>query len=84
MIDLNSDNDPLLFRVEIPTGALILQWTEVLAAIGTKADQQPGIEEVAAAIRKMARTPEVAADAPDAVLFAVFVRIAKAVEAQGN
>lgn len=83
MIDLNSDNDPLLFRVEIPTGSLILQWTEVLAAIGTK-QEQPGIEEVAAAMRKMARTPEVAAAASDAVLFAVFVRIAKAVEKQGN
>lgn len=83
MIDLNSDNDPLLFRVEIPSGALIVQWTEVLAVLAARGGE-PGIPEVADAIRKVARTPDVAANASEEALFAVFARIGKAVQQAGN
>lgn len=83
MIDLNSDNDPLLFRVEIPNGSLVVQWTEVLAVLAARGGE-PGIPEVAAAIRKVARTPEVAASATEESLFAAFARIGKAVQQAGN
>lgn len=84
MIDLNDQNDPLLFKVTLPGGDLIVQWTELIATLAPKADQNPGVGEVAAAIRKVSRTPEVAAAATDATLFAVFARIGKAVESSGN
>ena len=85
MIDLNSDNDPLLFRVGLPNGALIVQWTEVIAALAVKGSgAEPGVPDVAAAIRKVARTPDVAAQASDESLFAAFARMGKAVEQAGN
>jgi hypothetical protein len=84
MIDLNSDNDPLLFRVGLPNGALIVQWTEVIAALAVKGGTEQGVPEVCAAIRKVARTPEVAAQASDEALFAAFARMGKAVEQAGN
>jgi len=84
MIDLNDQNDPLLFKVTIPSGDLIVQWTEVVAALAPQASENPGVGDVAAAIRKVARTPDVAASATDEILFAVFARIGKAVERAGN
>lgn len=84
MIDLNDQNDPLLFKVTVPSGDLIVQWTEVIAALAPQASETPGVGDVAAAIRKVARTPEVAANATDEILFAVFARIGKAVERAGN
>lgn len=84
MIDLNDQNDPLLFKVTIPSGDLIVQWTEVVAALAPQASENPGVGDVAAAIRKVARTPDVAAIATDEILFAVFARIGKAVERAGN
>jgi hypothetical protein len=84
MIDLNDQNDPLLFKVTVPSGDLIVQWTEVIAALAPQASETPGVGDVAAAIRKVARTPDVAANATDEILFAVFARIGKAVERAGN
>jgi hypothetical protein len=84
MIDLNSDNDPLLFKVELPNGALIVQWNEVLAALAPKAEANPGVSDVAAAIRKVARTPDVAAAASEEALFAAFARMGRAVQHAGN
>jgi hypothetical protein len=84
MIDLNDQNDPLLFKVTVPSGDLIVQWTEVIAALAPQASEAPGVGDVAAAIRKVARTPDVAASATDEILFAVFARIGKAVERAGN
>lgn len=82
MIDLNSDNDPLLFRAELPSGVIILQFHEIIAAIGKKDEYQ--LSDVTAAIRKVARTPEVAAAATDEQLFGLFVRIKNAAERAGN
>lgn len=84
MIDLNEDNDPLLFRIQIPSGALVVQWTEVCAAVHQEPGKTPGVSEMAAAVRKVARTPDVAADATDEVLVAVCERIAKAIKNAGN
>lgn len=84
MIDLNEDNDPLLFRVQIPTGALIVQWTEVCAAAQPSSDAKPTVKDLAAAVRKVSRTPDVAASATDEVLVAVCERIAKAIKNAGN
>mgnify|MGYP003340819085 CR=1 FL=1 len=84
MIDLNEDNDPLLFRVQIPTGALIVQWTEVCAAAQPNPDCKPTVRDLAAAVRKVSRTPEVAASASDEMLVAVCERIARAIKHAGN
>lgn len=82
MIDLTSDNDPLLFRAEVPAGFVIIQWNEVIAAIGQK--DQYELADVTAAMRKVARTPEVAAQATDEQLFGLFVRMKAAAERVGN
>jgi hypothetical protein len=84
MIDLNEDNDPLLFRVQIPSGALIVQWTEVCAAAQPTSDAAPNMQSLAAAVRKVSRTPDVAAQATDEVLVAVCERIARAIKTSGN
>lgn len=84
MIDLNENDDPLLFRAQVPAGSLVMQWTEVLAALAKPGQGEPSVQDVAAAIRKVARTPEVAAGSTDEILFAVFARAAKAVERAGN
>ncbi len=84
MIDLNENDDPLLFRAQVPAGSLVIQWTEVLAALAKPGQQEPGVQDVAQAIRKVSRTPEVAAESTDEILFAVFARAAKAVERAGN
>ncbi len=84
MIDLNENDDPLLFRAQVPAGSLIVQWNEMLAVLAKPAAGEPGVQDVAAAIRKVSRTPEVATQSTDEVLFAVFARMGKAVEAAGN
>lgn len=84
MIDLNDEDDPLLFRVQVPAGGLIMQWNEVLAALAKPGQQEPTVQDVAAAIRKVARTPEIASQTPEEILFAAFARMSKAVERAGN
>jgi hypothetical protein len=84
MIDLNDHDDPLLFAADLGNGKVIFQYTEVVAALGSLSRDQPEVKDVAAAIRKMSRTPEVAAEVSDEKLFALFVRVAKIVEKQGN
>jgi hypothetical protein len=83
MIELKDENDPLLFRVQIPTGSLIVQWTEVCAA-AQQADRAPTVADLANAVRKVARTPEVAASATDEMLVAVCERIARTLKNAGN
>lgn len=84
MIDLNEDNDPLLFRVQIPTGSLIVQWTEVCAAAQQSNEGKPTVKDLADAVRKVSRTPEIAAGATDEVLVAACERIARAIKNAGN
>lgn len=86
MIDLNEDNDPMLFSCRIPSGTLVVQYMEAVATLqescGT--DAQPTIAHIAAAIRKSSRTPEVAQQASDAHLIAAWHRMTAAVAASGN
>lgn len=85
MIDLTENDDPMLFRLQTPAGALVMQWNEVIACLsklGTQAE--PSVADVAAAIRKVSRTPEVAAGCSDEILFAAFARVSKAVDQAGN
>jgi hypothetical protein len=86
MIDLNDENDPMLFAVTLPNGRLIVQYMEVVATIqGMVANgSDPGIPEVCRAIRDMSRTPEVAKGASDAVLTAAWARMTQAVNSAGN
>lgn len=84
MIDLNDNDDPLLFAADLGTGKFIFQYTEVVAALGGISKDQPEVRDVAVAMRKMSRTPEIAAQITDEKLFALFVRVAKMVEKQGN
>jgi hypothetical protein len=85
MIDLNNENDPLLFSITIPAGRLVVQWHECVAAVQKmNINGEPSLEQIAQAIRKSARTPEIAADSTDEVLFAAFARMAQAAEKAGN
>lgn len=86
MIELNADNDPMLFAVTIPAGQLIVQYMEVIATIhaGMSPDTEPKSEEIVAAIRKASRTPEVAAAASDAHLIAAWARMSQRVASAGN
>lgn len=86
MIELNDDNDHLLFSVTMPSGRLILQYMEVLAYAQSnlKPDAQAELADIVSAIRTTARTKEVAAAASDHELKAAWVRITKAVETAGN
>ena len=87
MIDLNEENDPMLFRIAVPSGSLIVQWNELVAAVQKRnqsAQNQPTVADIAESIRAVSRTPEVAANAADEVLFAVFARLGKAVTNAGN
>lgn len=86
MIDLNDDNDPMLFKVSVPNGQLLVQYMEVvhtLQASGS-ADPNPSADKIVAAIRRAARTPEVARDASDATLIAVWYRMTMMVGKTGN
>ena len=87
MIDLTEDNDPMLFRIAVPSGSLIVQWNELVAAVQNRnqsGQNQPTVADIAESIRAVSRTPEVAANAADEVLFAVFARLGKAVTNAGN
>lgn len=86
MVNLNNDNDPMLFSVELPSGdRLILQFMEVFADLQTQVGTtEPTPPQVLAAIRRAARTPEVAASATDPVLLAAWHRISTVVGTQGN
>jgi hypothetical protein len=86
MIELNDDNDPLLFAIRLPNGTLICQYMEIVATVQALApnNMDPSMETVVAAIRKSARTPEVAKAADDSVLIAAWHRMTKAMEASGK
>ena len=78
----------MLFRIAIPSGSLIVQWNELVAAVQKRnqsgQNTQPTVADIADSIRSVARTPNVAASAADEVLFAVFARLGKAVTNAGN
>lgn len=85
-IELNEADDPMLFAVTVPAGRLVFQFNEVTAtlqAIGA-GNAQPGVPELARAMREACRTPEVAKEATDAQLFAAYARAAQRVEQAGN
>lgn len=86
MIELNDDNDPMLFSVTLPMGRLIVQYMEVLSHIhaGMSPEAQPSTAEIADGIRKASRTPDVAAAAPDAMLIAAWARMSARVTQAGN
>jgi hypothetical protein len=85
MIDLNAENDPLLFSISVPSGRLVVQWMEVIAAIQKSGiDKEPTLEQVCDAMRKVSRTPEVSNSASDEALFAAFARMAAAADKAGN
>jgi hypothetical protein len=87
VIDLTEDNDPMLFRIAVPSGSLIVQWNELVAAVQKRnqfGQNQPTVADIAESIRAVSRTPEVAANAADEVLFAAFARLGKAVTNAGN
>lgn len=84
-VNLTDDDDPLLFSLTLPEGVLILQWAEVLAALAkSNVTGTPEVQQVADAIRKVARSKDVAAACSDERLFAAFARIGKVADAQGN
>lgn len=85
-IELNETDDPMLFAVSVPAGRLVFQFTEVTATLQgmTQNGEQPGVPELARAMREACRTPEVAKNATDAQLFAAYARAAQRVEQAGN
>lgn len=86
MIDLSDDNDPMLFKITLPNGALIVQYMEVLATIQASMapNAEPSSASVVKAIRESSRTPPIAANASDAVLIAAWHRMTTAVTTMGN
>jgi|LakMenEpi03Aug12_release.lakeMendotaPanAssembly.Ray.scaffolds.fasta_scaffold716330_3 hypothetical protein len=85
MIDLNDENDPLLFACSIPAGRIIVQFHEVVAALEAKCQgKEPSTEDLVAVLKEVSRTPDVASMATDAQLIAVWTRIAKAAQSAGN
>lgn len=86
MIELNDENDPMLFAVTLPTGRLVVQYMEVLSTIHAtmNPDAQPTQSEIADGLRRSSRTPEVAASASDAMLVAAWARMSARVSAAGN
>lgn len=86
MIELNDENDPMLFAVTIPAGQLIVQYMEVLTHIHAHMapEAQPSTAEIADALRKASRTPSVAAQATDATLIAAWARMSARVAQAGN
>jgi hypothetical protein len=86
MIDLNDDNDPMLFAVNTPNGQLIVQYMEVVANLQHVMvnGQDPTPADICAAIRSTSRTPAVASTASDAVLFAAWHRMSTRVNEKGN
>jgi hypothetical protein len=85
MIDLNDENDALLFACTIPAGRLIVQFHEVVAALESRCQgADPSTADLVAVIKEVSRTPDVACMATDAQLVAVWTRIAKAAQTAGN
>jgi hypothetical protein len=86
MIDLNDENDPMLFAVSLPNGKLIVQYMEVVATIQATAvpGAEPSPQVVIDAIRKASRTPEVAMGAMDAWLIAAWHRMTMRMDAAGK
>jgi hypothetical protein len=86
MIELTDDNDPYLFSVTIPSGRLVMQYLEVLVTLRETLPEgkEPTLEQTAEAIRKAARTKDVAATAQPAELFAAWVRMNARVTELGN
>jgi hypothetical protein len=86
MIDLNDDNDPLLFACQIPEGRLVLQYMEVVATVQTIAPdaKNPDMPTVVEAIRRAARSQEVAKAASSVSLIAAWHRINAQVESAGK
>ena len=85
-IELTEADDPLLFAVTVPAGRLVFQFNEVTATLQAvqQPNTQPGVEDLARAMRESCRTPEVAKEATAAQLFAAYVRAAQRVEQAGN
>jgi len=86
MIDLNDENDPLLFSVSVPNGRLICQYMEVVATVQAISPNgtEPNTDIVIRAIRQSSRTPEVAREARDEWLIAAWHRMTTAMEASGK
>jgi hypothetical protein len=86
MIELNDDNDPMLFAVTLPSGErLILQYMEVVTnlslVVGNGTDPTPA--QIASAIRDSARV-KLTLDNTDAHLMAAWHRISAQVANSGN
>jgi hypothetical protein len=90
MIDLNDDNDPMLFCATVHTkdgpAKLILQYMEVAAAAQSITPQgsEPTTAHIIQAIRKAARTPGIAENTPDEMLVSLWYRMSKAIETAGK
>jgi hypothetical protein len=84
-IELTENDDPMLFAVSLPNGRLVFQFNEVTATLqAINGGQNPGVPELARAMREASRTADVAKDATDAQLFAAYARAAQRVEQAGN
>lgn len=86
MIDLNNDNDPLLFSIELPKGRLICQYMEIVATVQAIApsNAEPDISVIIKAIRQASRSPEVTEASENAHLVAAWYRMTKAMESAGK
>ena len=85
-IELTDEDDPMLFAVTVPAGRLIFQFNEVTVTLQaiSPPQGQPGLPEIARALRESSRTPDVAAASSEAQLFAAYARAAKRVDTAGN
>lgn len=85
MIELNEDNDPMLFSVGLPCGQLIVQYMECLATLQSfVSGDKPTTSDIARAVRESARTTDVARNASDAMLVAAWHRMSQRIEQAGN
>jgi len=85
-IELTDEDDPMLFAVTVPAGRLVFQFNEVTATLQaiSPPQGQPGLPEIARALRESSRTLDVAAASSEAQLFAAYARAAKRVDTAGN
>ena len=86
MIELNDDNDPMLFACNVPAGRLVVQYMEVAAAVqaNSQPNTEPQMRDFLIAMRQAARTKDIAAATPDEMLIAMWFRMTKALEASGK
>lgn len=86
MHDLTDDNDPMLFGMTLPSGRLVIQYMEVLAAVQASLPEnaEPKPADIVRGMRETARTPDTARAATDAMLVAAWHRMTVAVQAAGN